>query len=487
VAVGGPLHLRTHEAVSGSTQQKENYLRGLEALLRFPFYADAVDASGKTPLFYCTSDRAVSLLCARGADANAFDERGVTPIHQYVLSENVDCVRTILRFGADPSIAEPMKRRNCIHFAAAFAHYRLLDVLLTNAEFAIDLDACDAGGNTALHLAAACQLPGSDPLKVLLLLLDRRASPSVRNNQGTTVLHLVCANPLLSPVLEVVVGLLLQKGADPNAQDCEGCTPLIVACAYRDFDVCRALLARGGDLNIPCKMQSTFLSLGFVDGDCDSSSADHSQDCASESLEMHARHAITTSDLLPKKPRYGVFSSIRCAQSKIRSVNRDRCMNCGDGFAGEGPKANLLDAFQLTTGRHHCRHCRRVVCPQCATRCLSGDLVPEFVQVAYPDEVSYRVCDVCYDVLVDRQESGWELPADWAEGSSESGEAEDGTVTCDEAGVSDDPTFVERWKNRLLPKWSRSDSFGTVHADSPAHKDESDSSIFSFSRFGFTF
>ena len=383
----------------------------LAILLQYPFYINAVDAAGRTPLFYCVTSTSVALLCNYQADPNTVDECGMTPLHQYVLSGNLVCVRTILTYGADPMIAEPMRRRNAVHFATAMGQYVLVDALLHGAEFAIDLNQRDVHGNTALHLAAACQLPGSDPLKVLLLLLNYRASINISNHLGLTVLHLVCANPLLSSALEPLVEVLLQKGADPNAQDCDGCTPLIVACAYREFGVCKAMLFAHGDLNISCNMYSKFLSQGYVDtvvSDIytDTPKSTNTDANCSDTIEKSEEymHTITASDLLPKKPRYSVFSSISTVQSRIRAVRRDRCMNCGDHFLGEAPDTSILDLLQLRnlSGRHHCRHCRRVICPKCACYHLTAELVPEFVRVEYASERKFRVCEVCYQLLTDR-------------------------------------------------------------------------------------
>lgn len=400
-------------------QQKEPASAVVQALLTFPFNVDAVDKAGRTALHYCASSSAVAALCQHGADVNVADERGFTPLMQYVLCGYADCVRTILQFRADAAISEPLKNRNCLHFAATLGQYSMLEAIVASGS--VDLNACDVHGNTALHLASACEFQGSEPMTMILYLVNHGADVNAKNNAGITMLHLICANQLLSPVLEPLVDMILHKGADPNATDADGCTPLIVACAHREFALCKVLLSHGGDLNIPCSMKSTFLTIGFVDGEHDlhddnefeTNTAEDvrstagSQKSGKSNPEVEVKDAITATDLLPKKPRYDVFSSITTLQSKIRAVNRDRCMNCGDYYEGEGPAASFVAALNLTTGlsagRHHCRHCRRVVCIKCASHFLTAEQVPDFVRDEYGGtESTYRVCEICYDVLVDR-------------------------------------------------------------------------------------
>ncbi len=52
----------------------------------------------------------------------------------------------------------------------------------------------DVHGNTALHLAAACERSDltSNPLEVIAMLLSAGAPPTYTTESGSSVLHLLC-------------------------------------------------------------------------------------------------------------------------------------------------------------------------------------------------------------------------------------------------------------------------------------------------------
>ena len=70
-------------------------------------------------------------------------------------------------------------------------------------------------------------------------------------------------------------------------------------------------------------------------------------------------------------------------------------MNCGSAFV------TYFSSF--FTGKHHCRHCRRLLCKECCASELPKNMFPEFVQQVYPNSnAPLKVCTVCEKVLLDR-------------------------------------------------------------------------------------
>ena len=81
---------------------------------------DSEDDAGCTALHYAAeagNDRAVGVLLARGASANAADEHGSTPLAQAVLHRHVGAAEQLLAAAADP-LAEDGYGRAPLGYAA---------------------------------------------------------------------------------------------------------------------------------------------------------------------------------------------------------------------------------------------------------------------------------------------------------------------------------------------------------------------------------
>ena len=95
-------------------------------------------------------------------------------------------------------------------------------------------------GATALHMAAS-----SGSTETARLLLDRRADPHVRDNDGQT--PLVRAAKASGDAGLEVARLLLEAGADVNSQEESGAAPLHFACMFSNVKVAELLLEHGAD------------------------------------------------------------------------------------------------------------------------------------------------------------------------------------------------------------------------------------------------
>ena len=103
---------------------------------------------------------------------------------------------------------------------------------------AVDVDAREADGTTALHWAAH-----KGDAEAVRLLLAAGAEVDATNRYAVTSLMLACARGSAP-----VVGALLGAGADPNAALPEGETALMTAARTGNVHVIRMLLAHGADL-----------------------------------------------------------------------------------------------------------------------------------------------------------------------------------------------------------------------------------------------
>ena len=104
---------------------------------------------------------------------------------------------------------------------------------------AVDVNASETGGMTALHWAVQ-----RDAADVVGLLLNAGADATAPNRYGVAPLTLAAMNGNAA-----IVGRLLAAGADPNRRLAEGETVLMTAARTGRPDVVQALLAAGADPN----------------------------------------------------------------------------------------------------------------------------------------------------------------------------------------------------------------------------------------------
>lgn len=172
------------------------------------------------------------VLVEAGADLNAGDARGDTPLHWACVFGAVDMVSTLIDAGADVRALNDAGG-TAFNAAATYGHPQLVARLLE-----ADLEPAREG---ATDLIAAI-LEGRD----ITDLLADGADPDASGGDGSTPLR--CA---VMAGNHDAVGALLAAGADPNASDFAGNTPLHYAAVLGDAETTGLLLDAGAYADEP--------------------------------------------------------------------------------------------------------------------------------------------------------------------------------------------------------------------------------------------
>ena len=153
------------------------------------------------------------------AFAVAFEARpgiaGETPLHDAAFAGDVETVKALLAAGADPN-ARDVGGRTPLHGAVWPPKTAAPAVVGALLEAGADPNARDVDGRTPLHLAAGF----NDNPAVVGALLDAGADPGA-GPDGFTPLHAAAAKSTNPAVVET----LLDAGADPSARTRGGKTP----------------------------------------------------------------------------------------------------------------------------------------------------------------------------------------------------------------------------------------------------------------------
>ncbi|HET9469413.1 MAG TPA: ankyrin repeat domain-containing protein [Vicinamibacterales bacterium] len=208
---------------------------------------NAKNRRGSTPLFWAIHDEAkVRLLVSRGATINVKQIEGRTPVYQAaLLSSGNGVLRYLLDNGGDPNVAT-LTGLTPLNAASLRGDVDAMRMLLDKGA---RVDSKNGAGATPLMAAAANGNPAA-----VQLLLDKGADVQVRTKLGETAL----GNAAGAGVTETVT-LLLDRGADVNSRNSRGYSPLMLAAGsdVMNADIVKLLLAKGADTSFSADYDET--------------------------------------------------------------------------------------------------------------------------------------------------------------------------------------------------------------------------------------
>jgi len=230
-------------------------LRPLQLLLDRGAEVDAKDGGGWTPLSWAAMgghEAVVQLLLNRGAEVNAKDKAGSTPLSQAAREGYKTVVQLLLDRGAEVNTKDA-KGWTPLSLAAIGGHEAVVQLLLDRGA---EVNTKDAEGWIALSWAAR---EGREAL--VRLLLDQGAEVDVEDTDNCT--------PLSWAVIrghEAIVQLLLNRGAEVNGNEKAGSTPLSWAAIQGHETVVQLLLDRGAKVDAKGRSGWTPISLAARGG-----------------------------------------------------------------------------------------------------------------------------------------------------------------------------------------------------------------------------
>ena len=228
---------------------------------------------GQTPLLLAVlhdDTHTAEVLISMGADLNAIDGQICrTPLGLATASRNIELVALLIAAGADPNITDDVSRATPLHHVAQTGDTEIALALLSGGA---EIDIVDSRGRTPTYwaelyghfeiLTAFEQIRravreqederfflavANGDVELVRALLSAGADPNARNEFEVTPLHTVAVGYLSSHTQ--IASELLDSGADVNSRDDMGVTPLHRAAGGKNVETTRVLIAGSADVD----------------------------------------------------------------------------------------------------------------------------------------------------------------------------------------------------------------------------------------------
>lgn len=192
----------------------------------------------------------VHLVTEAGADVNAKDQYGCTPLHYAIYSGCINTIRFLIDNGAD------CKDNDLLKLAIVNGHLDTVKYFIE--EKGVDLNFTDEHGMTPLFCAVVYEKK-----EIVEYLLKKGANVNAVVLYDAKVLHIASRHCLLE-----IVKCLITMGAEIDVRDSDGNTPLHLAVQDNEcqnkgqkLDVVKCLVNSGADINVKNKNGKSVINI----------------------------------------------------------------------------------------------------------------------------------------------------------------------------------------------------------------------------------
>ncbi|XP_071505517.1 LOW QUALITY PROTEIN: transient receptor potential cation channel subfamily A member 1 homolog [Diadema antillarum] len=185
----------------------------------------------------------ILFLESKGADVNAKDTYGITPLHLAAIRDNEVAASELLSINSIQVDVCDCQMMTPLHMACTHGSDTIASMLV---EKGAALTSTDEENGTPLH--AACQEGHEEIVKLLFAAGDKQGLVGQMltdtNTDRSTPLHLAVDNGYLE-----IVSLCVEKGANVNCHRDNRSTPLHAACIAGHLEIVKLLLDKGAHIN----------------------------------------------------------------------------------------------------------------------------------------------------------------------------------------------------------------------------------------------
>ncbi|XP_013925290.1 PREDICTED: rabankyrin-5 isoform X1 [Thamnophis sirtalis] len=378
----------------------------VQCLLEFGANVNAQDAEGKTPIHVAIINQhntIIQMMISHSAiQLNLRDRQGLTPFACAMTYKNNKAAEAILK--REPGAAEQVdnKGRNFLHLAVQNSDIESV-LFLISVQADVNSRVQDTSKLTPLHLAVQA---GSEIIVRNLLLAGARVDELNKHRQ--TALHLAAQQDL-----PTICSVLLENGIDFAAVDENKNNALHLAVMHGRLSNIRVLLT---ECNIDAEAinargQSPMHILGQYGKENAATIFDFFRECMPEyPLDKPDTDGNTVLLLAYTKGNANLCRAIVRAGARL-GINNNQGINIFnyqvatkqllfrllDMLSKEPPWCDGSNCYEcsakfgVTLRKHHCRHCGRLLCHKCSTK--------EIPIIKFDLNKPVRVCNTCFDVL----------------------------------------------------------------------------------------